>query len=212
MCVAAALSPSNLFFIQQPLGASDSGLDDKAVGGEEGWMSSSDDEFTVSKRLEELQKEAQMKQMTAPTPHITVEGVSMTCSSPKRILYVYPPSTVDKNSEEEDCCKVQAERFIHCDNLEIDPSAILTSCECVENTPVECAGTVAVSVAPHGTEMSSDSDSQSKILETSTPSIETPSSGEFRTDQPVKEAVGRSRTLRRMRKDEKGKKFTCVHF
>ena len=209
LCVLLPHFLSSVFLIQQPLGASDSGLDDKAVGGEEeGWMSSSDDEFTVSKRLEELQKEAQMKRMTAPTPRITVEGVSMTCSSPKRILYVYPPSTVDKNSEEEDCCKVQAERFIHCDDLEIDPSAILASCECVENTPVECAGMVGVSATPHGTEMSSDSDSQSKILETSTPSTETASSGEFHADQTVKEAVGRSRTPRRIRRDEKGKKFT----
>ena len=205
VCVAAILLPSNLpslFLIQHPLGVSAAGLDGKSVGGEEeGWMSSSDDEFAVSKRLEELQKEAQMEQVTAPTPCITAEeGVPMKCSSPKRILYVYPPCTADENSG---CCKVQAQRCIHCNNLEIDPSAILTSCECVANTPVECVDTISASTAPGGTETSSDSDSQSKIVDTPPPSTETPPSGKVYTDQTVKEAVGKSWTLCR-RRDEKG--------
>ena len=214
LCVFAAVFPlSQPILIQHPL---TTGLDNEVVGGEEeGWVSSSDDELAVSMRLEELQKEAQMKQTHAPTPCITAEeGVPMKCSSPKRILYVYPPCTVDSNSEGENCCSVQALRC----SLEVDPKAILTSCEYVANTPVVCAGTDGGSVAPHGAETSPNSCSQSMLVETSTPSTETSQSGKIHI---VKETADVTRAPRRRGRDEKGKITTtnatflfilCMHF
>lgn len=98
--------------------------------GDDRWTCSSDDDFAVSMRLEELQEENR-RQIRGEEP------AAMVCSSPKEVanppcVVVNVRQRVDRSFNEEDVAGPR-----HFDNLEIDPSAIVASCECVVNTPNE---------------------------------------------------------------------------
>ena len=113
------------------------------VAGDDRWTCSSDDDFAVSMRLEELQEEN--RRLSALTGWIErKEQEATVCSSPKAILHtpcvvVNVGEGVDEISNEEDTTALlrEAGPCCHYDNLEIDPSAIVASCECVVNMPCE---------------------------------------------------------------------------
>lgn len=114
------------------------------VTGDDRWTCSSDDDFAVSMRLEELQEEN--RRLSALTGRIErKEQAVMVCSSPKEVLR--PPCVVvnvgegmDEVSNGEDTTALlrDAGPCCHYDNLEIDPSAIVANCECVVNMPSMC--------------------------------------------------------------------------
>ena len=135
------------------------------VTGDERWTCSSDDDFAVSMRLEELQEEESIRR-SALTGHIRgEEGVPIVCPPPKKI--VYPPSILvnvtgmDKKSSQNaltGSCR-------HCENLEIDPSAIVVSGECAVNTPAVCteeSQSTRVSI-PGGTNVAENTNSQTNV-------------------------------------------------
>lgn len=179
--------------------------------GDDRWTCSSDDDFAVSMRLEELQEENRRLSSQIRGG----EQAAMVCSSLKEVTH--PPCVVvnvvqreDKCSNEEDLLRVAGPRR-HFDNLEIDPSAIVASCECVVNTPNESgtapAGTAGPSgLAPaHGNEMTKTSTS-SETPKPKRPRGRPPKSIQGRTPKsrsrkPAKnEGAGEPKKSRRPRK------------
>lgn len=133
-------------FIQTlPESATGSSRIESKVTGDDRWTCSSDDDFAVSMRLEELQEEK--RRLSALTGRIErKEQAAGVCSSPKEVLH--PPCVVvnvgegmDEVSNEEGTTALlrDAGPCCHYDNLEIDPSAIVANCECVVNMPSMCA-------------------------------------------------------------------------
>ena len=113
------------------------------------WTCSSDDDFAVSIRLEELQQKEKKNSMTAVTECVKEEedecvveeeGVSVLCSSPKNLGY--PPYVVMdfvevEKSQEEEAGRdtLAASSNSQFSSLEIEPSALVANCENVADAP-----------------------------------------------------------------------------
>lgn len=178
-------------------------------------MCSSDDDFAVSMRLEELQEEN--RRLSALTGQIRrEEGAAMLCLSPKEALQ--PPCVVvnvgekmNEISNEDDTTALLRDTgpCCHYDNLEICPSAIVASCECVVNTPTVCAenesAKVSIPTERKGTVDSSvlaPAQDDKMRAETSTVSEEPRSSRSCRRPKSIEGGASKPRTRKPSREAE----------
>ena len=155
----------------------------KARGEESGvaaWTCSSDDDFAVSMRLEELQQKEKKNSTTAVAECVKEEedeyvveeeGVSVLCSSPKNLGY--PPYVVVdfvevEKSQEEEAGRdtLAASSCSQFSSLEIDSSTLVANCENVADAPARHVEEGKASAPLQKKSVKKTSDSKAKVAVT----------------------------------------------